>query len=343
MHHILIPRPRFQLLILACAVSVMQTAANARSENGDQSTMPLKPAPKFSGYFQPCFSLDRHGTGTFFLKRARCTASASLSRSVSWKMQAELAGQPKVLDVLLRITLAPAVRFSAGQFKIPVSRENLLSSGALISFSRSRVVEALTARSSDPLGNQNGRDTGIKLEGDITLNQRKAVEYAIAFINGSGINHSDNNRRKDLAVRVAAMPLSSLTLAVSSYIGRYRFSPGEGSVMNRNRIGGDITWAPGSCLFIAEYLRGRDGETEKYGWYLQALFPLAGDNLFGVLKFDRFTADCAHPENSSTIFILGLNYEIDTHTRLMIEYSLPDDAFRKSTCGTTIIMMQTGI
>ncbi|MBN2416131.1 hypothetical protein JXO52_09825 [bacterium] len=340
MHHMPIHRHAVRALILACAASAVHTAAIAQSGTGTQGTGSHPAVPVYSGYFQPGFTLDSDGSGGFFLKRARFSATAAFSGPVSWKVQAELAGQPKLLDAILRVRFLPGLTLSAGQFKIPVSRENLLSSGKLITISRSRIVEALTARSGDPLGNQNGRDIGIAFEGAITGRQRTLIEYTLAVINGSGINRTDVDRWKDVAARIAVTPWRNVTLAVSALCGRHRYSGIDGT--GRSRTGADIAWTPGPFLFIAEYLQGLDGRVETSGWYLLARFPLSGDRLDGVCTYDRFTTNDPLQDKTSDTVTIGLDYRVNPHTCVMVNHTLTGRDVHKRICGATLVMLQTG-
>ncbi|MDO9339347.1 MAG: porin, partial [Bacteroidales bacterium] len=111
---------------------------------------------QLSGYSQIRFqALDEAGKKDGFdIRRARLDLRGSLTPYFSYRLQADLAEKPKMIDAYGEIRLADYFSITAGQFKIPFSLENLASSNKLDMIDRSQVVEALVARGKDVIGNQ---------------------------------------------------------------------------------------------------------------------------------------------------------------------------------------------
>ncbi len=78
-----------------------------------------------------------------------------------------VSGGQLLLDAILGYKVTSSLKINIGQFFIPFSQENITSNTKLETINRSQVVEALTTRGKDVIGNQNGRDIGIQVSGSI--------------------------------------------------------------------------------------------------------------------------------------------------------------------------------
>ena len=116
---------------------------------------------------------------------------------------------PILLDAFISYKPFEFIKITAGQFLIPFSQESQTPDRSLETIDRSQVVSALVARKGDAsnglldsIGNQNGRDLGLMLNGSIIqINNRYLVDYYFALVNGAGINTLDNNQSKDIGGR----------------------------------------------------------------------------------------------------------------------------------------------
>src|SRR6202012_3260262 len=139
---------------------------------------------------------------TFLLHRARLDVKGDISDSWSYEVYTEFAGvNPKLLDAYSTYKIADEFKITAGQFKVPFSLESLISDSQLEFIDRSQVVNALAGRSSDVIGNQNGRDIGIDANGNFVKldNKQYLFDYAIGVFNGAGYDvTTDNNQHKDI-------------------------------------------------------------------------------------------------------------------------------------------------
>src|SRR5512138_1907432 len=103
---------------------------------------------QLSGYTQLRYqALQEKGKNDGFdIRRARLDLRGNVTPWFSYRVQADLADKPKLIDGYGEIKLADYFTITAGQFKIPFSLENLASSNKLEMIDRSQVVEALVAR-----------------------------------------------------------------------------------------------------------------------------------------------------------------------------------------------------
>ncbi len=286
---------------------------------------------KLSGYAQVRYQYPEHATAGFDIHRARLDFSGNVADSIDYKLQPAFEGSAaKLLDAYVDYMAGDYLKFTAGQFKIPFSRENLISSRYLATINRSQIVEALVARSKDIIGNQNGRDIGIGAGGDfLMLNDTYFFEYAIAVLNGQGIDTMDLNDQKDFDGRLLIHPIRGLSLGGDYYSGRYALSNVTGSSYERTRVGAELAYVHDPVSVEAEFIRGRDGYrsgsgralVRRQGWYVQGTYFMLQHHLQWVLKYDTYNPDIKTGD-TSTIYTIGMNWYFTTMTRLQIDYEI---------------------
>ncbi|MGE5395872.1 MAG: porin, partial [Candidatus Saccharibacteria bacterium] len=261
----------------------------------------------------------------FDIRRARLDVKGTISPYWGYRVQFDLAGSPKVLDAYIELKLNDYINFTAGQFKVPFSFENLLSSTQLPLIDRSQVVEALTARGKDVIGNQNGRDIGLQLSGLlIKSNDRPVLDYRFGIFNGAGINIADNNEKKDLAARLSLHPVTGLDISGSYYQGQ-RFIPEvktnnvvttPSANVDRNRYGADLSYDLKNLSLRGEYIHGTDDQTEREGYYIQGGYYFFQRKFQLVAKYDFYDADLSKSDNASTWEVVGANFFFNPSTKI---------------------------
>ena len=300
------------------------------------------PEPALNGYIQVRYR-DNSTDKTFDCRRARLALKGKLGTLMRFKLQTELSGpSQKLLDAELMFPILQSVRFTAGQFKIPLSHENCLSSSELKTINRSQVVEALTARGKDVSGNQNGRDIGIKLTGEmIQFSDFRLIEYAIGLINGSGINTADRNTQKDMAGRIILHPSKNTGIGGSFYSGRFTPADARDRITDRDRQGVELTADISLLSVYSEYIRGKDASIKKEGWYIMTCIPLIQGKTEAVLRYDTFDPDIDISGNAQSFYTLGINFPMDKKSRLQVNYEIQTQESDKPGNGL-YIQLQTG-
>ena len=286
---------------------------------------------QLSGYAQLRYREDDTINDTFDIRRARLSLKGDLGRGFDYRLQADFAGSSaKLLDAALGWRYAEGLKMTAGQYKIPFSQENLISSNRLETINRSQVVEALVARGKDVIGNHNGRDIGIMAGGSFSLPKTPAfLEYAIGIFNGSGINTADTNENKDFVGRLVVRPLPGLSIGGAYYTGRYTLAttPTEKSV--RQRAGGEIAYTRGPFLFKGEYIHGYDARVEKEGWYALAVYSIVAQKFQAALKYDAYDPDLKITDRETYILTAGLNLFFSKWAFLQVNYEIKDETGRE--------------
>jgi len=283
---------------------------------------------QLSGYSQVRFqSFQEKGKKEGFdIRRASLDLRGNVTHWFLYRIQADLAEKPKMIDAYGEIKLADYLSVTAGQFKIPFSMENLASSSKLEMIDRSQAVEALVARGKDVIGNQNGRDIGVQVSGMvIKLNDIYLIEYRLGVFNGSGINISDTaNAAKDIAGRLVFTPLKGVSIGGSFYNGWDKAikpePPGKSQV--RNRQGIELSYVASRFLLKGEYISGKDAKTNITGWYMQSGYFIIPLKLQFSGKYDIYDPNTAVTGNGSTNYVFGGNFNFNNWSRLQAFYTI---------------------
>ena len=315
-----------------------EAAIAAQANLSKVKAFPLNAGKKITlaGYTQVRYqALDETGKiDGFDIRRARLDVKGNISPYWAYRVQFDLAGSPKLIDAYAELKLNDYFNFTIGQAKIPLSLENLTSSNKLELIDRSQAVEALVARGKDVGGNQNGRDLGIQLGGTLLkVKDRPVLDYRLGVYNGSGINTTDTNEKKDFATRLIVHPVAGLDIGAALYNGsRYIAEVKTGTVVttpaknaDRNRYGFDLNYDLKNLAIRGEYLHGTDDLIDREGYYIQGGYYFLQKKLQLIAKYDFYDANKSKADDASTWIVLGTNYNFNTNTRLQFNYTIKQE------------------
>ncbi len=256
------------------------------------------------------------------LRRVRLDLKGTIASGWDYRLQLDFAVSPKLVDGYINFTLDDYLKITAGQFKIPISLENLTSSQKLESIDRSQVVEALTARGSDVLGNQNGRDIGLQLNGNIIkIEEQYLFDYYLGVFNGAGINSGDKNKPKDFAGRIILHPFKEIDIGGSYYNGYDVWGTPE-KARARVRYGAELKFVYKSLGIAAEYLSGEDGSIKKNGWYALIGYYIIPKKLQPIIKLDSYNPNKELTGLVSKAYTFGVNYFFNEWAKIQVNYIL---------------------
>ena len=267
-------------------------------------------------------------TNTFLLHRARLDVKGSISDDWNYEVYTEFAGAtPKLLDAYTTYKIADFLKVTAGQFKVPFSYESLQSDADLEFIDRTQVVNALAARSTDVIGNQNGRDLGAELTGSFAkLSDHYLFDYYFAVLNGAGYDvATDNNNHKDIAARLSIHPIQNLTISADLYHGIDLFTVAAGTakantfnLRNRQGIDGHYVWK--KLSLTAEYDKGTDAHLNRNGWYGQAAYFVWSNKLQLAARYDTFDPTQTITTDRTTNYTGGVNYFFNKWAKFTVDY-----------------------
>ena len=281
---------------------------------------------KLSGWAQTRYISTAGTKNTFELRRARLQVAGNLADDISYKLQVDVVRSPALLDARVDFTHFQWARLTIGQFKIPFSQENLISSKDLLTMDRSLAVNTIVPGRDT---GSNGRDIGVQVEGSIVRRDgRPLFDYSVGLFNGAGTNTKDNNHRKDPAVRLVAHLTHDLWIGGDYYRGW----TGAAQIA-KERAAGEFAFTRPSWSLRGEYIWARDGAVRKRGSYTQFAYHFPwrrGDARpwEGVFKFEDFDSNTHTAKNEVRTYIMGLNWYLSNWVKFQANYGAGDETAR---------------
>jgi phosphate-selective porin OprO and OprP len=272
------------------------------------------------------------------IRRAYLDLRGTISPYWDFRLQADFAGTPKIVDLYTDFKIKDYFNFSIGQQVIPFSLNNTTSNTKLELPDRVQVVEALSARKGDVLSDQNGRDIGIALYGSfLPINDLNLVEYRIGVFNGTGINRADLNEAQDIIGRLILHPIKGLDLGCSYYTGwapdsavLYKTSSKDNPDASqlgglRERIGAELNYTYRFANIKGEYLVGTDNNVSKSGYYVQLAAYIVPKIVQLAGCYDTYDKDTEKDDNEVSSFSFGANYYINSNVLLQAAYTVREE------------------
>ena len=333
------------MLSLLAALALTPTALAAKVFSGSTDTFD-KVSLQMGGYLQPRFSFEQEdptaqhdGDLGFALRRARFETAASFVRSADgvdgWTgpslatgMTVELMPEARLQDAWVDLRLAHPLQLRLGQFKAPTTRNQLVSTSAVIFQDLSELADLAPER-----------EIGAQLMGFVGQHH---LDYAAGVFNGEGTNRLSNvNDELLMAGRLTVSPLGAPSrpvevlpqgwslLGEDAPLGAYdpqaTFSVGGTGFRNVTGAEGtqEGTWGVGADAFFhyrwvnlsGEWLTGQvDWEDENIadygfsGWYAQAaifppMVPWAQDHLALIARVQQH--DALIPDVAGSVPLVG--------------------------------------
>ncbi len=263
------------------------------------------------GYLQPRFEAVGD-SGLFNLRRTRFGAQGSLTPWARFRIQAEFrtggtdtteAGV-SIADAWVALGRAGgAWTFTAGQFKVPFSREELIAASTLELTERTVAVDVLAP----------GRDVGAMIE----WRSRGLVIVQAGAFNGDGPNRAANRDRKMLyAGRVVVAPGGGLELggAAATY--------GDSSRWNL-----EAALQRGRLIARGEFLRQEyDLSSDRAeGWYAFAAYFVRPQRVQLTARVERYDPTRAAADRRTGYTAGGQYLFRGDDLKLQLDYTIFDE------------------
>jgi len=294
---------------------------------------------QISGYLQFRFSDDEAKTSSnFSLRRARLNMAGPISEKVarskdrhaprpsagvaaasgglasgpkglaaSYKIQFQLdkdSGQRVVMrDAYIDLSAGRSSRLRAGQAKLPIGYELPESSSVRLEPERALIMDRLFP---------DQRDIGVQWHWQ---GRADGPALALAVVNGTGMNASDDNDRKDVMASVN-VPFSWGSAAFAVYEGR---SGSGASAQDKDRLAAGLELGKKKTQLRGEYIVGRDRGEEVEGWYLRVSQQAARSGTV-FLKYDVFDENTDRANDLFRRWGLGWAEELDANVRLTLAW-----------------------
>ncbi len=287
-----------------------------------------------SGYHQAGFSVDNNFNNTFYIKRARVALSGELFKSdqygkFEYKVQAELATSPKLVDYWVKYTVRPAFGVQFGQFKTVLSIENSeYAPLKLEMIDYSLLVQRFVRMSTSDLSgvSATGREMGVQLYGRfVTMaDGHYLVRYEAGLFNGLGINKTDDNKSKDFIGRLMVYPMKDLSVAVSYW---KRLYGAEAAAVNDpyDRLGVGIAYDSKFAYARTEYMLGHTDGRRSAGAYVTAGYKVTPTFNIGA-RYDYFAVNACNPGLAQQYVTVGASWHPFKRLRLQLNYMYKQEA-----------------
>jgi len=326
-------------LILA---TLLLVAANLIAPSASAQTQE-RPWLKYitpSGYYQAGYSITDAMDNTFYIKRARISLGGKLYEDkygkLEYKVQAELANSPKLVDYWVKYTMCDAFGIEFGQFKTPLTFENSECPPLKLEMiDYSLLVQRFAKMSTSDLTgvSATGRELGMMFYGKLFKMEdgHHLFRYDLGLFNGNGINKTDDDRCKDFIARAFIYPFKDLSIS-GSYLRRIGHMD-EVPIYNdydyrvRDRYGVAVAYDSRFAWFRTEYMAGHTD-----GWRAEAAYVTAGYKFTPTVslgaRYDYFTTNSRQAGNDQRYISVGASWYPFQRLRLQLNYVRKQEADR---------------
>ena len=320
---------RFYALLLA-ALLVLPACAQLKLKE-------IASVPQFGGYLvgRAQYTNDRTSKngGGFDLRMVRGYVKGTILKEWNYYIQLEYSGAPgvdkgvRLLDAYGEWKRFPEFSVKFGQMKRVFTFENPYSPWDTGFGNYSQLVQKL-AGMSDRVGEHSsgGRDAGIVVQGDLfPAEDHRWLHYQVGVYNGQGINHSDENKQKDVIGGLWVSPTKELQIGAFGWTGRYTKNK---VTVDRNRMAYGIKYE-GDWTVRAEYATSQGGKTDNRfaatradAWYVSVGAPLC-KKLKAYAVWDVYR-DEKTSDTQNALYTLALNYRLWKNLMIQGTYSYTD-------------------
>ncbi len=294
-------------------------------------------------------SLTQHSV--IMLRRARFDFLGNLHPMLDFRLQADLAFTPRLLDAWLRVKFCKYAHLWIGQIKTPYTMDNFYSPLDLEFMELSQSVAAL-AGFNDISGipeYANGLEIGAMLSGTLVDYMKDGeripiLNYYAGIFGGAGINIKKDNLSKDFSARLDFYPfVKNFRLSGSVYLGNYPLYKDRNAPRNRWSAGTEYLGKHWTAR--AEYLQGTTGvenqdltfpEDSVYLVKTKGLYAFVGywfymgwgknssaiQRLRPLFRYDYYVRDKNDPSSMANYFSFDLEWWPDPHVRVLLDYTL---------------------
>lgn len=320
---------RFYALLLA-ALLVLPACAQLKLKE-------IASVPQFGGYLVGRAQYTNDHTskngGGFDLRMVRGYVKGTILKEWNYYIQLEYSGAPgvdkgvRLLDAYGEWKRFPEFSVKFGQMKRVFTFENPYSPWDTGFGNYSQLVQKL-AGMSDRVGEHSsgGRDAGIVVQGDLfPAEDHRWLHYQVGVYNGQGINHSDENKQKDVIGGLWVSPTKELQIGAFGWTGRYTRN---NVTVDRNRMAYGIKYE-GDWTVRAEYATSQGGKTDNRfaatradAWYVSVGAPLC-KKLKAYAVWDVYR-DEKTSDTQNALYTLALNYRLWKNLMIQGTYSYTD-------------------
>ncbi len=284
------------------------------------------------------------------LRRARFEFSGKFHPMIDFRLQADMAFTPRLMDAWLRVKFCKYAHLWIGQIKTPYTMDNFLTPLELEFVELSQSVAAL-AGFVDVSGipeYANGLEIGAMLSGTLVDYKQgderiPILKYYAGIFGGAGINIRKDNLSKDFSARLDFYPfVKNFRLSGSVYYGNYPLYKERNAPRNRWSAGTEYLGKHWTAR--AEYLQGTTGIAEDDPMTLDSVYLVKTQGLYAfvgywfymgwgsksnvqqrirpLFRYDYYVRDRQIPKTTAHYFSFDLEWWPEEHVRVHLDYTL---------------------
>jgi len=282
---------------------------------------PKYPQVKVTGFTQLQFLSDQSGgvNDEFKVYRARAGVKGKLNEDIGYNFIVGAVEPPDrdvhLVNAYVDFDYIPWAKIRLGQFLVPFGLE-----GPEIIVFNPAIERSTTIRRLNPFNMF--RDVGVQVSSKF-----EKFNYALAVVNGTGANTSENNDYKDILSRFGISPFKELNLGISGHAGKY--VSGARKNLDRYRLGTDFEYLKNPFRLRGEFIWRQDeqvsgSDVNKWGWYILSRYKFL-PRLEGILRYEQYDPNTKRGHDCLDIVTLGLNHYFIDNTRFSINYEFRND------------------
>ena len=246
-------------------------------------------APKFGGYvigrYQYSDQYGKKGGAGFNQRLVRFYVDGTILKHFAYRIQVQTNNDSfHMKDFFVEWKRYGFFKIKAGQFKRAFGFENPMNPWDISTGDYSLMTKYLTGHSdylgADVKGSANGgRDIGIQVQGDflpVGKDNHLLFHYQVMVSNGTGINTSDTDGKKDITATLQVQPVKGLFIGAFGWKGTFDATDSTGKKVNhsRNRYAFGAKYDNSGYVFRSEYAHGQSDLGNCEAFYAVAGAPL---------------------------------------------------------------------
>lgn len=294
-----------------CITAVCAAAAPAAEEPAA-----VYPKVKVGGFarVRADWALTDSSTPTMSVPNARIEIKAFVSDDAFYAFSMDSSsGTLKLFDSYFDLQFMEWFNMRLGQFKYNFGREQAISDANLELINKSYAASDLVSPT---------REIGAEFSRTFK-NAPLRPFVAVGGFNGAGPNAAAQNSYGAGTARLRVSPADGLIIGASLYDGKI-----AAAKVTKTRRGFEAAYENRSALAIAEHIAGRDGTTDKGGYYLTAGYCFFGDKAWKrpyallLARYDYYDDNEAVPDTELSRTTLGTVFQRDEHVSMRLNYEM---------------------
>lgn len=284
--------------------------------------------PKFGGYVIGKYDYTdqegKHDGNGFTQRLVRFYVDGTILKDFAYRIQIQTNNSSfHMKDFFVEWKKYAAFKVKIGQFKRAFGFENPMNPWDISTGDYSLMTKYLTGHSDylncDAASN-GGRDQGIQVQGDflpVGSDKHNLIHYQVMVSNGSGINSSDNDSKKDVTATLQFQPVKNLYIGAFGWKGTFHNATGDHT---RNRYAFGVKYDNKGYCFRSEYAHGQSDLGNADAWYVVGAAPV--NSWFRVsAQYQQYRKDKT-AENAQNVFSIIPEFQIHKNLKLQLQYNL---------------------